>query len=337
MQYIHQNAWLLVLILTGLALLICLFRLWRGRKRRHRIEEDKSGLWRYHSETEFWRKEAYGAVVGSDESAKGTAAPEGNEKGSEKKIIGVIDFDGDLRARGHVELAALVDEVIVNKNKLAEVVVCLNSPGGLVAQYGHACAQMERLRESGVPVTVCIDVVAASGGYLMSVPANKIIAAPFAVVGSIGVLAFVPNFRRCLLNRDIEPRTFTSGRYKRTVTFTDDASPDEVAHFQAQLDSIHEMFQTMVLKYRQGVELEKVATGEHWTAAQSIEKGLKLVDELGTSADYLLNRNRDFDIVHISQRHGFWEDKFGFLISLFADRVGSRVAATISGNPFTQL
>jgi serine protease SohB len=326
LSFLYENAWLLVLILASTALLLMVLRLWLGRKQRFRLEEDKCGLWRYHKETHFKRREACGELLGRNKK-EGPEKEYKAEEETDDKVVAVIAFKGDLRAKEHVTLANLVDEVEVNAENIAEVVVCVESSGGMVAQYGHAFSQMERIRNLGLSLTVCVDVVAASGGYLMSIPANKIIAAPFSFIGSIGVLAFVPNIRKLLTNLDINPRTFTAGRYKRTVSLTDEATPEEVARFQAQLEAIHGMFGAAVAKYRTQVKVEEVTTGEHWTAAETLEKNLGLVDELGDSNAYLLKRNMTHDLVHISQRHSFWEEGVGYFIAAVIDRVEDRIAS----------
>ncbi len=333
MKYLYENAWLIVLVLAAVALLVLLFKMWRARKQCEKLERDKCGLWRYHRQTQFRRQEAFGSKlrkvtrVYQQAELKEKSADVASGKDGSAKVIAVIQFKGDLRAKEHTALASLVDELEVNAESLAEVVVCVNSTGGMIAQYGHAFSQMERIRRLGVALTVCIDVVAASGGYLMSIPGTKIIAAPFAIIGSIGVVAFVPNIRKFLTNINIEPRTFTAGRYKRTVTLTDNATSEEVAHFTAQLETIHSMFSAAVGKYRTQVNVETVATGEHWTAQESVEKNLGLVDELGTAHEYLLKRNREHALVHISQRQSFWEDGIGLFISTIAGEIEARFAA----------
>jgi serine protease SohB len=136
----------------------------------------------------------------------------------------------------------------------------------------------------------------------MSLPAHKILAAPFAMVGSIGVVSFVPNIRRLLQKLNIEPRTFTAGNFKRTVTFTDDASPEEVDHYRQQLALIHAQFKTALKKYRPQVDVDQVATGEAWLASSTVEKNLGLVDGLRVSSDYLLELNREKCLVHLSRK-----------------------------------
>ncbi len=319
LKYINENSWLLVLLLSCLALLLALLKLWLSRKRKYLLERDKCGWWRYHKDTQFRKKDSYGKLLEIKYSETDQIT---TKKKETPKSIAVLAFKGDLRAKEHETLAHLVDEIEINADQIEEVVVSVTSPGGMVQQYGHAFAQMERLRELGLNLTVCVDTVAASGGYLMSIPAQKIIAAPFAAVGSIGVMAFVPNIRKFLLSRDIVPRTFTAGRFKRTVTLTDEATPEEVARFQEQLESVHRMFGAAVSKYRGQVKVDQVTTGEHWTAAESLEKGLGLIDELGTSHDYLLKRNRTNDLVFLSRRHGFWDEG----LSLFAASVVEQIA-----------
>lgn len=288
---------IIALALIGLVLLIVRIR--RRRAAQHVLEKDPSGFWLYHPQTFFELKKAFGHKLTDSKDAKNA---DGSKKAEEPKAIAVITFTGDLHAHGHKALAAMVDEIEINKAELDEVVLVISSPGGFVSEYGHAYAQVERIRRTGLKLTVCIDVVAASGGYLVSLPANQIIAAPFATVGSVGVAAFIPNFREFLSRRDIVPRTFTAGRFKRTVTLTDEATPEEVARFQAQLESIHQLFLRAVKEYRPHARLDLIETGDHWTAQESVDLSLGLVDQLGTSSAYLLDKNRDSDLLLITHR-----------------------------------
>jgi serine protease SohB len=295
-----------VFVLAIVALVLLVLAIRRRNRGKYRLSKDSSGFWRYHKETKFERKEAYGKRLAKDKKSKNGDSPQA------RKSIAVLEFDGDIKAKQHDIFANLVDEVTINKDMLYEVVVSVTSPGGMVPHYGHVFSQMERLRSLGIQITVCIDVVAASGGYLLSLPAHKIVAAPFAMVGSIGVAAFVPNIRQLLKNWSVQPRTFTAGKYKRTVNLTDDATEEEIAHFKSQLDTIHRLFLDVVRKYRPQVEIELVETGDHWTATESIDSDLKLVDELGTANDYLLQKNKDRDLIFISQKRSIWENGFSF-------------------------
>jgi len=221
-----------------------------------------------------------------------------NDKGS--RSIAVLTFKGDIRASTRKSLSKLIDEVILNKERFDEVVVCIESPGGSVTDYGHVYSELCRLREGGLSLTACVDTVAASGGYLACLPATKILAAPFSMVGSIGVVSFVPNIRKLLQKYNIEPRTFTAGDFKRTVTMTDEATPEQVKTYQQQLELIHQQFKQAISRYRPQVDLLKVATGEAWLASTSVDLDLRLVDALRTSADYLLEKNQTHDLVEFS-------------------------------------
>lgn len=282
-----------------------------------KLRKDPLGYWRYHQDTVFEAKEAWGIQTSVMSTCSCvTDRCESKSTCDTQKSVALIEFSGDIKAKQRQYLSQAIDEVLINKESFKEVVVKVDSPGGAVPQYGHAFAEMVRLRESGLKLVVCIDIVAASGGYLMSLPANHIVAAPFALVGSIGVVAFVPNLRGLLTNFNITPRTFTAGKYKRTVTLTDNATSEEVERFQSQLESIHRMFSAAVAKYRPHAKLDEVSTGEHWTAEESISLDLGLVDEVATSSKYLFQKNELFRLVTIKHKKKFMEDSI--LLSLFS-------------------
>lgn len=329
METIREQAWPLVIIICLTALAVLLLRLWLRRRRRESVERDASGLWRYHRETQIRYRRAVGPTLAEADQKKKAASPQPEKQSARaekgEKAIAVIHFHGDLRAKQHNMLARLVDELEINKERFSEVIVCIHSAGGGVPQYGHAYAEMARIRELGMTLTVCVDVIAASGGYLMSLPAHRIVAAPFALIGSIGVMAFVPNVRELLLDHKIKPRTFTAGELKRTVTLTDEATPEEVAHFKQQLETIHRLFREALAKYRPAVDLEKAASGDHWTAQESVELGLGLVDVLGTSHSYILGKNFTHDVAYYSQKRNVWDDGVGRFFSVFLDRLEDRI------------
>ncbi|MCB0358413.1 MAG: S49 family peptidase [Bdellovibrionales bacterium] len=332
-MFVEERYLLIMLALAVVALGLLLMQLRSKRKRAGRLERDATNLWRYHSDTSFERKQALGSrLKGTGQTGASEDSTGDSESKREKKqqTVAVIEFDGDLKGKEHTSFAKYVDEVIVNRDDLDEVVVVVHSAGGLVSPYGHAFAEMRRIRNSGLRLTVCVDVIAASGGYLMSLPAHQIIAAPLAIVGSIGVLAFVPNFRNRLVEWNIQPRTFTAGKFKHTVSFVDNASQDEVARFQEQLEVIHRQFSAAVAEYRPDAPVEQVTTGEHWTAAESVERGLGLVDRIGTSHDYLLERNREADLVLIGRRQGFFEGGLSIFGRSLADRIEARLFGTLT-------
>ena len=214
-----------------------------------------------------------------------------------KSSVFVIDFNGDIKAS---QVESLRDEVsailaIVGKND--EVLIRLESPGGSVNGYGLAAAQLQRLRDQNVTITACIDKVAASGGYLMACVAHQIIAAPFAVVGSIGVITQIPNFHRWLQKNDIDVELLTAGKYKRTLTVFGKNTAQGRAKFQEELELIHKNFQNYVLRNRTDLNIDQVATGEHWLAMDAL--ALRLIDKIQTSDEYIINKISTHNVYQI--------------------------------------
>lgn len=207
-------------------------------------------------------------------------------KKSNQKIY-VLDFKGDTAASAVENLREEITLILATaKAGRDRVVVRLESPGGMVHGYGLAAAQLVRLRDAGFNLTICVDKVAASGGYMMACIANEIVSAPFAVVGSIGVVAQVPNFNRLLKEKHIDFELYTAGQFKRTVTMFGENTAEGKAKFEQELQQTHELFKHFVEKYRPQLNVEKVATGEHWYGKDALE--LNLVDKLQTSDEYLL-------------------------------------------------
>ena len=181
-----------------------------------------------------------------------------------------------------------------------EVIVCLENHGGMVHEHGLAASQLARIRDKGIPLTVCIDKVAASGGYLMACVASKIYAAPFAILGSIGVLAQIPNFSRMLDSHGVDFEQITAGKYKRTVTMFGKNTDEDRAKLKEELEDVHTLFKAAVSRYRPDLDLDKVATGEHWYGARAIELGL--ADEIRTSDEVLTERAADRDLYALTYR-----------------------------------
>ncbi|MBA2710366.1 MAG: protease SohB [Tatlockia sp.] len=212
---------------------------------------------------------------------------------SNKPTLYVFDFHGDIKASQVNDLRDTINAILTVAQDKDEVVICLESPGGMVNGYGLAASQLQRLRDRNINLTVCIDKVAASGGYLMACVANKIIAAPFAIIGSIGVVAQIPNFHRWLKKNNVDVELLTAGEYKRTLTMFGENTEKGREKFQEDLEKIHEVFRNYVLANRQQLDIDKVATGEHWLARDAYD--LKLVDELKTSDDYINDKLADFN------------------------------------------
>ncbi len=223
----------------------------------------------------------------------------GKNKGQQ---VFVLDFDGDIKATAVKHLREEISTLISTANEGDEVVVRLESGGGLVHGYGLAAAQLARLKEAGLKLTVCVDKIAASGGYMMACVADKIVAAPFAVIGSIGVVSQLPNFHKWLKNHDVDYEMFTAGDYKRTVTVFGENDAEDRAKYQEELEQTHLLFKHFVNRYRSMLDLDKVATGEHWYGEDALH--LNLVDKLQTSDSYLLElmNNNQVYALHSRQK-----------------------------------
>jgi serine protease SohB len=224
---------------------------------------------------------AYEKQLKADEKAKENAA----EKDHKGKVF-VIDFKGSIDAAEVASLREEISAILTIAEKGDEVIVNVESGGGMVHGYGLASSQLDRLRQAEIPLTICVDKVAASGGYMMACVANKIYAAPFAIVGSIGVVAQLPNFNRLLKKHEIDYEQHTAGDFKRTLTVFGENTDEGRQKFQQELEETHELFKAFVTKYRPQLDLAKVATGEHWYGQQAIELGL--IDAISTSDDVLM-------------------------------------------------
>jgi len=230
------------------------------------------------------------------------------KKDEQRKRVFVLDFRGDIRASATASLREEVNAILAVAEQGDEVLLRLENAGGLVHEHGLAASQLVRLRERGISLTVSVDKVAASGGYLMACVADRVIAAPFAIIGSIGVLAQVPNFRRWLNERGITVEQVKAGRYKRTVSMFGEVTDEDRDKLREELDEVHTLFREMVARYRPSLDLERVATGEYWYGTRALELGL--VDEIGTSDDWLLRIIEEADAWKVEWRgHKRFVDK----------------------------
>ncbi|WP_301585097.1 protease SohB [Halomonas alkaliantarctica] len=223
-----------------------------------------------------------------EEKAKHKAAKQGKGKAQAVQKVWVLDFHGDLKASQTEKFAQEVSAIIDVAAAEDEVVVRLESAGGLVHAYGLAAAQLDRLQTAGLTTTVCIDKVAASGGYMMACTANHIKAAPFAVIGSIGVVAQVPNIHRLLKRNDIDVELLTAGKYKRTLTVLGKNTEEGREKFIDDLENTHRLFKQYVSQHRPEMDIDALATGEIWYGSEALEQ--KLTDSVGTSEAYLVER-----------------------------------------------
>ncbi len=221
----------------------------------------------------------------------------GGQAATGRSRVYALTFEGDMDATKVSHLRHEINAVLTKAGSGDEVVVRVKSFGGRVHGYGLAASQLQRVRRHGLNLVVAVDQVAASGGYLMAAVANKVIAAPFAVVGSIGVVAEIPNVHRLLKKNDVDVEVITAGRYKRTLTLLGENTDEGRRKFTEELEDLHVLFQEFVNEQRPGVELEKVATGEAWYGRRAIE--LNLVDEIATSDEYLMRRCAEADVFEV--------------------------------------
>lgn len=216
----------------------------------------------------------------------------------ERPRLFVLDFLGDMEASAVEALREEVSAVLLEARKDDEVVLRLESPGGMVHSYGLAASQVERLRaKEGLTVTVCVDRVAASGGYLMAALGHQILAAPFAILGSIGVVAQVPNVHRLLKKNDVDVEVLTAGEYKRTLTVLGENTEQGRKKFLEELEDVHRLFKASVQAARPSLSVEAVATGESWFGTDALARGL--CDQLETSDSYLLRRAEDAELFEV--------------------------------------
>ena len=245
-----------------------------------------------------------------------------SNKKLEKRLF-VIDFKGNIRASEIVSLRREVSGVILSCKKGDEVLLRLENSGGTVHEHGLAASQLKRIKDKKIPLTICVDKVAASGGYMMACVANKIIASPFAIIGSIGVLAQVPNFNKLLKDKGINFEQHTAGNYKRTVTMFGENTDKDREKLNEQLEEIHLLFKNFITSQRKNIDIEKVATGEYWYGENALS--LNLIDEIMTSDEYILSMKEKFEITHIKYKPvKTFSDKISKISSSFTNKaIGS--------------
>ncbi|MFT6450010.1 MAG: serine protease SohB [Oleispira sp.] len=252
-----------------------------------------------------------------------------------KKRVFVLDFDGDIKASAADLMREEITAILTMARKEDEVVVRLESGGGMVHSYGLASSQLQRIKDKGIPLTVCIDKVAASGGYMMACIADKIVSAPFAIVGSIGVVAQIPNFSRLLKKHDIDFEMFTAGEYKRTVTMFGHNSAKAKDKFREDLEETHVLFKNHVSHFRPGLNIAEVATGDVWYGQDALAN--KLIDELGTSDDYLVNACNDADVFEVSYEFKkSLQEKLGFAVQMGIEKAATRFLTIMHAQTHTK-
>ncbi|MFL1405210.1 protease SohB [Marinobacter sp. M1N3S26] len=261
----------------------------------------------------LWKKAKQKAEKAKKKAGKSADRKDKEEETRPKTFV--IDFDGDIKASDTETLRKSVTAVLsVAEPGRDEVVVRLESGGGLVHAYGLAAAQLDRIRGKGIHLTACVDKVAASGGYMMACVADRIVASPFAVLGSIGVVAQLPNFHRVLKKHDVDYEILTAGEHKRTLTIFGENTDKGRRKFLEDLEDTHHLFKDYVRERRPDLDVDKVSTGDIWFGTRALE--VKLVDEIRTSDEYLIDACDRSDVVSVSfQRKRTLPEKLGLATS----------------------
>ncbi|MXW53567.1 MAG: protease SohB [Gammaproteobacteria bacterium] len=252
-------------------------------------------------ETKVAKEQSADEVSTSDTSDDGSesSTDESKEKeDNDKRSLYVLDFEGDLEASRTANLKHEISAVLTRAKKQDEVIVRVESAGGMVHSYGYAASQLLRVKNAGVALTVAVDKVAASGGYMLAVVADKIIAAPFAVLGSIGVVAELPNLNRLLKKHDVDYEVFTAGQYKRTLSVFGENTDAARSKFKEEIEDTHGLFKEFVEEHRDNVDLEVVSTGESWYGERAVK--INLVDVLQTSDEYIMNACKEAEVYGVS-------------------------------------
>ncbi|CDG95342.1 putative peptidase [Xenorhabdus bovienii str. puntauvense] len=226
------------------------------------------------------------------------AEAKASQKGLQKSNLYVLDFKGSMDAHEVDSLREEISAILAVADSKDEVLLRLESTGGMVHGYGLAASQLARLRQKGIRLTIAVDKVAASGGYMMACVADRIIAAPFAIIGSIGVVAQLPNIHRLLKKNDIDVELHTAGEYKRTLTVLGENTEQGRQKFQEDLNETHKLFKLFIYQHRSSLDVEKVATGEYWYGMQAKENGL--IDDVGVSDDFLIGQIEHCEVIGVS-------------------------------------
>ncbi|MCC7412560.1 MAG: protease SohB [Gammaproteobacteria bacterium] len=293
---------LLLIATAGAALLLVRQRGGATTRLRIRHLNDKYEAMILSLQASMLSKKSYRQVLRQSRAREARRVAEA----SQRRRVFVLEFHGDLRASAVASLREEINAVLGVVRPGDEVMLLIESHGGAVHGYGLAASQLARIRSRGIPLTVAVDKIAASGGYMMACVGDRILAAPFAIVGSIGVVAQLPNFNRLLKKHDIDFELHTAGEFKRTLTLFGENTDAGRGHFREEIEDAHRLFKDFVRSHRPALDIEAVATGEWWFGTRALELGL--VDELRTSDDYLLTATVDADVYAVT-----WQRPRGLL------------------------
>lgn len=308
----------------------------RGHIEVHSLNEGLSGLRRTLKQAMLseadWKKEAKAEKKKAKEESKAQSKSKGKDDEARKPRVFVVDFEGDVQASAVDQLREEITAILAIAENQDEVVVRLESPGGMVHSYGLAASQLSRIVGKDVKLTIAVDKVAASGGYMMACLANHLIAAPFALLGSIGVVAQIPNFNRFLKGKEIDVEILTAGEYKRTLTMLGENTDKGREKFIEELEDVHTLFKDFVKEHRPVIDTDVVATGEAWYGKRALEHNL--VDALQTSDEYIVDACDRADVYRVK----YVEDKnrMDRIMDRFAEGVARLVGRKLPFNQFQE-
>lgn len=252
-----------------------------------------------------------------------------DKKEDSKKRIFVLDFDGDVKASAVENLREEISAILTLSKPGEQVLLRLESSGGMVHSYGLAASQLQRLVNAQLELIIAVDRVAASGGYMMACIAKQIIAAPFAIIGSIGVMAQLPNVHRLLKKHDVDVELHTAGEYKRTLTVLGENTEKGRRKFLEELEETHTLFKQFVVQHRPQLDINSVATGEVWYGTQAVDNCL--IDAVKTSDEFLMEHRRDNNLFLVSYvEKKPWQEKLGMAVDASVERVLTRWLTRLS-------
>jgi serine protease SohB len=283
---------------------------------------EKSELKNLHKEEKKQKKaEAKEKERKRKEQQLGTedTADEADNGDAEPRRVYVLNFKGNIAADAVSCLREEISAILSMAGNHDEVILRLESPGGMVHAYGLASSQLLRLKAEKIPLTICVDKVAASGGYMMACLADKLVAAPFAIIGSIGVLVQLPNFHRVLKKYDVDFEMISAGEYKRTLTTFGEITQKGRDKVQEDVQTIHDLFKNWVKEHRPSVDIDKIATGETWVG--SLAKERYMVDDLRTSDECILAACENADVFEVEYEfRKTIQDKLGRILEQSIDK-----------------
>lgn len=327
MEWFDQYFFFLAKALTVLVVVVLIVLVIAGSKGRSRRSEGTLSVVRVNDRFNRMAERLEQTVLGKsalkaqEKQRKQDAKLKAKAADSDAKgRLYVLNFHGDIKASALENLRHEVTAVLEVARPQDEILLRLESGGGMVHSYGLAASQLVRIRDAGIPLTIAVDKVAASGGYMMACIADRILVAPFAMLGSIGVVAQLPNFNRLLKKHDVDFEMLTAGEYKRTLTLFGENSEKGREKFQEDLENIHQLFKRFVSRYRPSLDIDAVATGEVWFGSETLEN--QLADELKTSDQYLSERVREADVFELNyQQRKRLQDRLSGGMANAADRL----------------